>query len=197
MLPNLEECLSDFVLALENEREGLWQASWAILRAVQAQDTYLATNGPQNGSNAFSAHQPLFGAFAQAGGCTRARVAQLYHVALAFPEPGLVHQDKSHSWHRKVAQRARVLCVTPLELAREAIAQGWGQRELNAVRQIGDALEASVHPVRLKATCGECNARVSIISEIGCGWVMACPVCIARAAADGKSPPLSQLGRLA
>jgi hypothetical protein len=176
---SLEDAVSAFVDALEHEREGLWEASWAVSRAVEACGISQRDCVAQIGSYAFSADRPkdakrrLFGTFAEAGACSIARVAQLCAVGAAFPEPAVVAQDKSHTWHRKVAQRAKALGLDVLELQANALREGWGQRELDRLGK-SDAARS----VRFRGTCPDCAASVQVTMMVGMvGHPVRCPIC--------------------
>lgn len=176
---SLEDAVAAFVDALEHEREGLWEASWAVSRAVESCGISQRLIVSQIGSHAFSAAHPtqarraLFGAFAQAGACSIARVAQLCAVGAAFPTPADVAQDKSHTWHRKVAQRAKALGLDVLELQANALREGWGQRELDRLGK-SDAARS----VRFRGTCGDCAASVHVTMMAGMvGHPVRCPIC--------------------
>lgn len=175
---SLEDVLQQFATALEHEREGLWEASWAVARAVEAV--------PRSSGEA---RRLLYGSFAAVGACTAARVAQLARVGAAFPTPENVRWEKSHTWHRAVAQRAHALGMAVEVLADLAVREGWGQRELAAY---GRPASSERMPVGFRGQCGRCGAVVRVRILAGQEWqgqAVWCPVCL-----EVDEPPI--IGRL-
>lgn len=134
----------------------------------------------------------VLGALASLGHCTAGYVRQLSLVAAAFSHEQR-KPDVAWSLYRACLQAADRK-KTPWDatsILEIALGNGWHCKDVNALGRADKEPTSS-----LKATCGDCGAKVSV-SVAGMGGVeVPCPVCIGVRYEENHERPMIALGTL-
>jgi len=150
----LEDALSAFIAALEDERSANWKAGDIVSDIIE---TY--------GSK-------VIGKLAETANCSSARIYLLKSTSETFP-PEVRSPEHSWSFHKCIGEKARTLGEDPIELLNKAIEEGWSLRD---VQDYG----RSIKSVNKSFECA-CGIKFTLRGENNLnGKIVCCPICLAK-----------------
>lgn len=160
---SLDELLSCFADALDQERMGRWKAGDIIVTALK-----------QAGNR--RARGKLLRTFASFGHCSTATVRWMAEVSASFEE-GMRYPEVNDSFYRAVLRAGRRTDKAPVEILATALKEGW---HVSKIEQLGRAPQAE-HKAAGRCQC--CGAAVSVrVMLTGRdGFAIPCPVCVVMA----------------
>jgi hypothetical protein len=190
---SFDELVGMFCGSLDTERGAAWHAGDIVTRALEEIATTDRAGDRPNARAVRSAERRLIGAMAEAAHCTMARVRQLGQVSATFGSEQR-YPDKPWSLFRAVRAAAGRNQRDARTLLDEAVANGWGVPDLNAM---GRAVPVAL---ALRGDCAVCGSQVRVLIQGTAAaradvqaLVLRCPTCVAaawEAGSDGRDVPI-------